>query len=221
MKSQIHRKPLIMLGAGGHAKVLLSLAHILQLNVIGVCAPEFIEKGLKDWRGIEVLGDGYDLDGYDPTEFDLINGIGQRINDRKRRLIFEKFKSYGYFFPALVHPSASVDSSAILQEGVQVMAGAVIQVDSYIGNNVIVNTGASIDHDCRVGDHVHIAPGAVLCGTVSIADDVFIATGSCLSSGIKVGERAIVGAGVSVVRDVDSNKLILPAAIRQTALNMD
>lgn len=207
-------KSLILLGAGGHAKILLSLVQSLKLTVLGVCAPELIHKGIKQWRGIDVLNSGDDLNGYSPDEVDLINGIGQRADNDNRRRIFERFTAQGYYFPSLVHPNACVDSSVVLDEGVQVMAGAVIQVDACIGKNVIINTQASVDHDCIIDDNVHIAPGAVLCGTVTVSKGSFIATGVRVGPGVTIGESAVVGAGTSIVRDVPAKSLVLPAAVR-------
>ncbi len=214
-------KPLILLGAGGHAKVLLSLVQSLKLSVLGVCAPELIHNGIKRWRGLDVLGDGDDLKGYSPDAVDLINGVGQRVDNDNRRRVFERFTAQGYYFPSLVHPHACVDSSVVLEEGVQVMAGAIIQVDAHIGKNVIINTQASVDHDCLIDENVHIAPGAVLCGTVIVSKGTFIATGARVGPGVKIGESAVIGAGTSIVRDVKAKSLVLPAAVRYIGSTSD
>ncbi|CEG56247.1 acetyltransferase [Legionella fallonii] len=207
-------KPLILLGAGGHAKVLFSLIRSLKLPVLGICAPELVKNDIKSWRGLDVLGNGDDLKEYSPEEVDLVNCVGQRVDNDNRRLVFERFVAQNYYFPVLIHPNAWVDSFAVLEEGVQVMAGVVIQPDARIGKNAIINSQSSIDHDCIIGEHVHIAPGAVLCGTVTVAKGSFIATGARIAPGIKIGESAIIGAGVSVVRDVKPKSLVLPAAVR-------
>lgn len=214
-------KPLIILGAGGHAKVLLSLVQSLQLSVLGVCAPELVRDGINSWRGLQVLGNGDDLNDYSPADVTLVNGIGQRVDNNNRRRIFEKFKAQGYYFPALIHPNAWVDSCATVEEGAQIMSGVVIQADARIGKNVIVNTQASIDHDCTIEEHVHIAPGAVLCGTVRVATGAFIATGARISPGITVGNSAIVGAGAAIVRDVKPRFIVLPAAVQSRPLTSD
>ena len=203
---------LIILGAGGHARVLLSLIQALGLNVIGVCAPELAEQGLDRWRGIPVLDLTDDnLTAFPPSEVALVNGVG---NQAGRQALFENFKTQGYYFPVLIHPRACVDPTATLGEGTQVMAGAVIQVDTCISNNVIINTQASVDHDCIIDDHVHVAPGAVLCGHVQAGKGAFIASGAAVVIGINIGEYAVVGAGVSIVRDVEPGCIVLPAPVR-------
>lgn len=206
--------PLVMLGAGGHAKVLLSLAQAAGLNVCGVCDPELALQGINQWRGIKVLGGDDALDTLDPATTGLINGIGQLVGSTGRRRIFERLKTKGFRFPVLVHPTAWVDASAELKDGVQVMAGAVIQADATVGSNSIINTGASLDHDCCLGAHVHVAPGATLCGSVRVHDRAFIASGATVIQGLTVGEDAVVGAGAVLVRDLVARLILLGPAAR-------
>lgn len=208
-------KPLILLGAGGHAKVLLSLINALNLPVAGVFAPEL--QGQPLWRGVPVLGNGEDLSRFNPQQYQLVNGIGKKVGDTNRQRIFKHYHQQGYLFATLIHPQAWVDESAYLDEGVQVMAGAIIQADARIGCNVIINTHASVDHDCVVEDHVHIAPGAVLCGNVHIGHDAFIASGAHIIPGVRIAAESIIGAGASVVRSVETKSRILPARVRQLA----
>lgn len=210
--------PIILLGAGGHAKVLLSLIKALELPLLGVSAPELDSSGVDFWRGVKVLSKN-DLNDMSPNTVALVNAIGRRVGDSNhRQKIFEKFKTQGYYFPALVHPWAYVDPTAILKEGAQIMAGSMIQADVCIGQNVIINTHALVDHDSVIEDHVHIAPGAVLCGNVHIAKGAFVACGASLSQGIHIGEDTVIGAGVSIVRDVASGQLVLPASLRYSNL---
>lgn len=213
--------PLILLGAGGHAKVLLSLIRALNLPLLGVVAPEFEGTELNEWRGVKVLSKNY-LDDINPTDVSLVNAVGRRVGDNNsRERIFENFKAKGYYFPVLIHPHSYVDSSAHLKEGVQIMAGAIVQSDASIGQNVIINTRAVIEHDCTIEDHVHIAPGAVLCGNVYISKRAFVACGANLIQGIKVGEEAVIGAGASIVRDVASGQLALPAPMRYSSFTYE
>lgn len=209
--------PLVMLGAGGHAKVLLALAQAAGLEVLGVCDPELAEQGRDQWRGIPVLGGDEALDTLDPATIGLINGLGQLVGSTGRRKIFERLKAKDFRFPVLVHPAAWVDASAVLSEGVQVMAGAVIQADATVGSNSIINTGASLDHDCCLGAHVHVAPGATLCGSVRVHDRAFIASGATVIQGLSIGEDAVVGAGVVLTRDLSARKILIGPAARKKA----
>lgn len=210
---------LIMLGAGGHASVLHALALSAGHRITGVCAPELAASGAATWRGVPVLGDDTALANMDPSGVGLINGVGQLVGSRARQTVYGRMKGSGFRFPALIHPTAWVADSVGLKDGVQVMAGVIIQPDSTIGENSIVNTNASIDHDCIIGRHVHIAPGATLCGGVSIGDGAFIGAGSTVIQNMAIGKDAIVGAGAVVIQDLESGTKLIGAAMRR--MNQD
>ncbi|MGY2285380.1 acetyltransferase [Pseudomonas gingeri] len=208
-------KPLVLLGAGGHAKVLLSLIQASGLELLGVCDPALSLQGVTLWRGIRVLGGDDALDVIDPLSVGLVNGVGQLVGSSGRHSIFVGLKKKGFYFPSLVHPAAWVDSTAVLQEGVQVMAGAVIQADVSIGANSIINTRSAIDHDCCLGADVHIAPGATLCGGVHVGAQAFIATGATVIQGLTVGEGSVVGAGAVLVRNLLARQILLGPTARE------
>ncbi|MCI8210378.1 acetyltransferase [Pseudomonas sp. S25] len=206
--------PVIIMGAGGHAKVLLSLLHSLRAEVAGVCDPALgADKG-GVWRGIPILGGDEALQSVNPSEVLLVNGLGQLVHGTRRQKLYEALIARGFTLPSVIHPAAWVDHTAYLDDGVQVMAGAIIQADARIGSNSIINTGAVIDHDCIIGRHAHIAPSSVLCGSVSVGDGSFIAAGATVIQGIAIGELAVVGAGVTVVRDIPDGQVILGAPVR-------
>lgn len=205
------RLPLLLLGAGGHAKVLLALLTALGQQVSGICDPVLARQNAKEWRGVPVLGDDDALAAVDPTSVGLVNGIGQTVGGTARRQLHERFKAMGFHFPSLVHPAAWVAAEARLADGVQVMAGAVVQPDCEISENVIINTCAGIDHDVLIGAHAHIAPGASVCGGAIVGAGAFVAAGATVIQGITVGEGAVVGAGVALVRNLPANEILLGA----------
>lgn len=201
--------PFILLGAGGHAKVLLSLAHSLNLTLLGICDPNLAKQGVQLWRGVPVLGNDEVLANYSPDEVYMINGVGPAIGRTTHQDIYEKMCRKGFSFPCLIHPQATVDPDAFIADGVQVMAGAVIQADSYIGENTLINTLSSIDHDCKIGSHVHVASGVSICGNVKIGGGALVAVGAVIAPGIIVGDNAIVGAGVALVRNLPPGQILL------------
>lgn len=207
-------RPLILLGAGGHAKVLLSLLRALNRDVMGICDPGLAAQSLADWRGARVLGDDAALDQIDPAGVELINGMGQLTSNCYRQMLHQKMKQKGFVFATVIHPAAWVDESAQLAEGVQVMAGAVIQADCVVAEGSIINTKASVDHDCRIGEHVHIAPGATLCGGVVVGREAFIGSGATVIQSKTIGSQAVVAAGAVVARDVPAGQLLMGATAR-------
>ncbi|RCW71163.1 UDP-perosamine 4-acetyltransferase [Marinobacter nauticus] len=202
---------IILLGAGGHARVVLDALLAAGLNVNGVVDPSLA--GTNDyWRGVPVLGNDQDLLELPPHDIELVNGIGSIPGQTLRKEVFRKFTSAGFNFRTVIHPSAIIGSEVKLMPGAQLMAGAIVQADSLIGENTIVNTGARVDHDCSIGSDVHIAPGAVVSGGVQIGVDTHIGTGASIIQGIILGKNVLVGAGTAVVRDVpDDARIVGPS----------
>ncbi len=194
------RLPLIVLGAGGHARVLIDALRILGREIIGVTAPQ---PSALPW-GIAYLGTDDIITEFEHSTVELVNGVGSVGRSGLRERLFTTFKQRGYRFTRVRHPTAVIASDVEEGEGVQIMAGAVIQTGTRLDEDVIVNTRASVDHDCRVGAHVHIAPGVVLSGGVQVGASSHIGTGAAVIQNIHIGLRSVVGAGAVVVRDVQS-----------------
>ncbi|MGE5607178.1 MAG: acetyltransferase [Bacteroidota bacterium] len=193
--------PVIVLGAGGHAKVLIDILRLRNISILGVVCPKS-----NDEYGLNIpwLGEDEILVNYLNQSIRLVNGIGSVKATLKRREIFEKYKKLGFNFSSVIHPSAVIAADVKLGEGVQIMAGAVLQTGSQIGENTIINTKVSVDHDCIIGAHVHLSPGVTLSGNVYIGNGTHVGTGANIIQGIKIGEGSLVGAGGLVIRDVKS-----------------
>ena len=196
------QRPVILLGAGGHAKVVMDLLMGSGRKVIGVCDPNLARQGIGVWRGVATLGDDSAIHQYAPELVELANGMGSLPGSQSRKRLHLAFSQQGYCFATLVHPSAVLGTGVKLGQGVQVMAGCVIQADTCIGDSTIINTAAQVDHDGRIGSHVHIAPGAVLSGEVIVEENAHIGPNATLIQGKHIGRGAVVGAGTIVLRDI-------------------
>ena len=207
-------KPLVMLGAGGHAAVLAEILLEQKQPLIAVVAPESIPAnsplvGLKHITSDEQL-----LNTYSSEEVDLVNGLGSIPGNNLRWKLFEFFSAKGYRFASVISLKANLSSYLELAEGVQIMMGAQVQTNASIGKNSIINTGAIVEHDCKIGAHNHLAPGVTLSGGVMTASQVHIGTGASVIQNIQIGEQAVIGAGTTVVKNVPAQQTIIPAAIR-------
>ncbi len=202
-------KPVILLGSGGHARVLLNLLRRLQVEILGITDP--LRTVSDDFFGIRILGDDTAVLQYTAEQIELVNGLGSLPKDAGLRAgLFSKFQQSGYHFKTLIDPTAFVAADAELAEGVQVLAGVIIQAGTIIAENCIVNSGAIVEHDCRIGRHAHIAPGAVLCGGVEVGDHVHIGSGAILIQGVRLGAQSVIGAGSVVTRDIACRQIVYP-----------
>jgi UDP-perosamine 4-acetyltransferase len=205
-------KPIIIIGGGGHAKVIASTIRALGHSILGFTDPN---ERQNDLFGIVRLGNDAALSAHHSSHVLLVNGIGCTRPGSLRASVFHKFKNLGYSFATLIHPSAFVAAEANIGEGSVVFAGAVVQAGVSIGRNAIINTKASVDHDSNIGDHVHLAPGVVISGGVKIGDDAHIGVGATLIQGITIGTGVMVGAGAVVLRDTPPHSTVwgVPARI--------
>ncbi|MDI6880641.1 MAG: acetyltransferase [Desulfitobacteriaceae bacterium] len=207
--------PVIVIGAGGHAKGLLETLLEQGINVLGFTDAAFPE-GKTDFMGVPVLGTDEIVSNYAPQAVQLVNGVGSVQDISKRKDIFVNFKQLGFNFAEVIHRTAVVSGWTSLGEGVQLMAGAVVQPGSSVGDNTIINTKTAVDHDCLIGSHVHLSPGVTLSGGVEVGEGVHIGTGATVIQGIRIGAYAFVAAGAVVVRDVPAGARVMgvPAKIR-------
>lgn len=201
-------RPVIILGAGGHAKVLISSLKTLQREIIGILSPEEIRLG-QSIAGICIIGDDDKIFEYSIDSIELVNGLGSVSSPEKRKDIYMKFKKAGYSFASVIHPTAILTNNIQLGEGVQIMAGAIVQTECVIGDNILINTGAVVDHDCKIGSHSHIAPGAVLSGGVEVGAMSHIGPAATIIQGIKIGFGAVIGAGAVVITDVPHGQKVV------------
>lgn len=193
------QKGIVILGTGGHARVLLEALKLSGQTVVGFTDLEMKSDYI---MGIPFLGGDDTVFSYQPHEILLVNGIGSVTVSDRRRNLFEKLVRRGYQFANVIHPSATISESLKLGKGSQIMAGAILQAGCCVGDNTIINTRAAVDHDSVIGDHVHLAPGVILSGGCIIGDSVHIGTGAIIIQGIKVGARSLIAAGSVVVRDI-------------------
>lgn len=200
-------RPVIVIGGGGHAGVVIDLLRLREHEVVGVVDPALV--GSTDHcHGVELLGDDSVVISHDSQAVALANGVGSTASTDGRAAVFQKFSNKGYAFLTLVHPSAVVASNVKLGEGCQVMAGAVLQCGVTLAGNVLVNTRAAIDHDCRIGANVHVAPGATLSGNVVVEDDVHIGTGAVVVQSVTIGRGSHIGAGAVAAQDLPAKSLV-------------
>ena len=209
---QSTQSPLFVIGAGGHAKVVIATAQ--SMLVIGASTSDGSSRSFHSmWPEILVGDDnpathgrrllGITVEGDSASALDnpFVSAVLAIGNNSARARLFQPARCR---FPTLVHHQAIVHDSVRIGVGSVVFAGAIIQPDTVIGALAIINTAASVDHDCVLGDAVHIAPGARLAGGVTVGARSFIGIGAVVAPGITIGDDVIVGAGAAVVRDIPS-----------------
>jgi len=202
----------LLVGGGGHASVLLEILIEQKINILGYVSPTRAAHQ-KLFSNLHWFKSDDDILQFEKSTIKLVNGIGSLPGNALRAGFYNKYKEIGYSFATLISKDASVSAYAYLEEGAQVMRGAIIQTGTSVGCNSIVNTGSIIDHDCSIGPNNHIAPGVSISGQVTSKANVHFGTGSSVIQSININENVVIGAGTTVTKDVEKNTVCYPARI--------
>ncbi len=198
--------PVIVLGAGGHARVLVDL----------MCAGRayFPVAALDDGDadsvlGVPVVGAASDLTRLRGEGFDhAALGIGSVQDHKRRRRYWDQLVAAGFALPNLVHLRATVEPSATMGTGNQVFAGAVIGSAVVLGDDTIINSGTVVSHDCVIGSHTHISPGALLAGGVQVGENTLIGMGVTIYLGVRIGSNVVIANGSHIMKDVSDGTIV-------------
>ena len=178
-------RSLLILGAGGHGKVVLDVADSMKCYK----AIHFLDDGKEigiEVLGHEVIGKISECHLHSSSYTDAIVALG---NNQVRLELTKKLKALGYQIPILVHPTSVVSQYANIKEGTVIMPQAVVNADARIGMACIINTGAVVEHDCVVGDGAHIAYRAVLGGGAKVGSKVLVDIGKVVGRNTQIADR--------------------------------
>lgn len=185
-------KEVIIIGAGGHGKVI---ADIIEKN--GDKVYGFLDDSTdkSEIMGYPVLGKTEDCKKYKDKEFFIAIG-----NNSVRKKIVLKYSEIRYY--TAIHPMAIISRDVKIGEGTCIMAGCVINADTKIGKHSIINSGSVVEHDNVLENFVHLSPGAVLCGTVRVGECTHIGAGVTVKNNVSITGETIIGVGAAVVSDI-------------------
>ena len=203
-KQYLNYERLLIVGCGGHSKVVTDIAtsqgylNISYLNAMG---------GDERFLGRQVIH--YDLSGYEDAFFVAIgdNSVRQRVTadflakNPRARLI------------SLIHSSSVVSKNTSIGKGVVVMPLCVINHSTVLGDGVVINTRSSVDHDCTLHDFSSVAPGVSMGGNVWVGERSAVSIGATIKHGVRIGRDVVIGANSLVLSDIEDSCVVygLPA----------
>jgi sugar O-acyltransferase (sialic acid O-acetyltransferase NeuD family) len=196
---------LLIIGAGGHGKVVADIARQMgKWRDIAFLDDLFPGSHMVcEWK---VLGKTTEVNRFREQYPEAIVAIGA---NSLRLEIQKEMSRAGFQFPVLIHPDASVSPLTSIGPGTVICPQAAVIIGCRVGVGVIVNTGASIGHDCLLEDGVHVAPGVRLAGGVSIGESSWIGIGATVKECVSIGHGVIVGAGSTIIRDIPNEVTVV------------
>ena len=211
----IEKTPVVILGAGGYAKVVFEiLSTHSDLNVIG-CTDKALglsERSPGEEAALPILGDDDVLPDLAAKYFGLraVIALGPELVEARRRLI--RILDLENISPITArHRTAVISTTAKLGAGTVARAGSIVSAGTTVGRHCILSLGASIDHDSRLGDNVFVGQGAKISSYAEIADHVVVEMGAKINSRVQVGEGARITGSAFVNTDVPDHAVVVGA----------
>lgn len=197
-------KQLAIIGASGHAKVIIDIVEKEGKHQIA----GLIDRSYRENESVL----GYPVIGRDEALPSLIiehkiDGVIIAIGDNYiRSKVAEKLTQICCelkFFSA-IHPTVSIAKDVLIGDGTVIMAGVSINSSCEIGCHCILNTNSSLDHDATMADFSSLAPGGTIGGNVRVGKYSAIGIGATIIHNVNIGEYTVIGAGSTVLKDTES-----------------
>lgn len=199
--SKSKTKGVVIIGGGGHARVVYSI--IKALN-------DYHYRGYSDNNDNGSIPDYLGNDDMILNNSEKYNNLAlgisyvHRVTDKLRRNLIEKFLKHDQFtFPSIISKNSFIDNNVLVGDGSVIVNGSIINTGTVLDKFCVVNTNASIDHDCKIGFNTQVSPGVTILGNVEIGNDVFIGAGSIIMDDISISDNIIVGAGSLVNKNLE------------------
>lgn len=187
------KNSLIIIGAGGHGKVIADIA--IKLGYTDI---KFVDDNLTGFcMDFPIVGKTCDITALNKENTDFVIGVG---NNGVRKKISE---SYNVNWVTLIHPSAQISINVDIGVGSVIMALAVVNANTTIGKHCIINSCSVVEHDNIIEDFVHISPKAALGGAVHVGKGSHVGIGSTVKNGVSICDSCIIGAGAVLVKNAD------------------
>jgi len=194
--NQKNLNSLLIIGCGGHAKVITDIA--LSMGIKDLIYQD-VNPEKKRFLGNNVINK--EINNYSDYFFVAIG------DNYLRESVTQHFKKRNpkAVLSTLIHPSSIVSDTCSIGKGTVVMPLCVINSYSKIGQGVIVNTKSSLDHDNNLLNYSSIAPGVVTGGNVKIGSRSAISIGTIIKNNVEIGSDTVIGASSYVNKNILSN----------------
>lgn len=185
---------LIVIGAGGHARSLITLLENCGHDIYGIYDDNSQKEKYEAIYGYNLIGKLSDC----RRRNSIVLGIG---DNRLRSQLRDRFQN-NLLKKNLIHPLSIIENRVNVGSSNQIYAMVYINSGVIIGHNNIINTGAILEHEVSIGSHNHISVNAVICGRSSVGSYCFIGAGATIIDKVSVCDNVTIGAGSIVIESI-------------------
>lgn len=208
MNRQIN-KPVIIIGGSGHGCVIEACIkdnrnryNDLEWEIAGYCNDFDTEVD-----GYPVLGKLEDI----PRLIDegyyfawAVHLIGKNHATAK---LFESIDIPDNRWATIIHHSAFIDDTVILEPGVFIMYNAYIAPRTHIGKCTMIKANTNIGHDVNIGAISHIAMGSIIVSCVNIGYCSDVAVGATVLAHNDIGDFAMLAAAGLATHSIPNEEI--------------
>ena len=193
-------------GYGGHGLEVEELARVINLKENRWEKIIFVDDAKDKIDNEKIFSFEDIISKYSPKDIEFMTGIGEPVIREK---LYNKVKEKDYCFAILVHPSASVAESAVLEEGTMVAHNAFVSIKAHLFTNALVQPLACVHHECSVGRNSVVSTSAVMGGNSSLGYNSLIGLGASFKQGISVGNVSVGGMGAVGIKNVSDRVMVV------------
>lgn len=166
------------------------------------------EKTGNKLEGIDIISFNEFFGNFETADHWFISGISKP--DKRRESIFKlKKKIKSARFATVIHRSAVIMQSVMIEDGVYIGGNATIGIGSEIKEHSVVNFNCSIGHDTLIDRYTVLSPGCIISGKTSIGKISFLGSGAITYPKVNIGSNCVISAGAIIARNVKDNSRVI------------
>lgn len=196
MKGKMINKPLVIIGGFGHGCVIEACVNDnrTRFNDFEWEIKGFCNDYDEEVDGYPVLGKLCDIPRLLNEGYYFAWGIHLVGRTIKTSQVFESINIPDERWATIIHKTAFIDPSVILEPGVFIMYNAYIAPRTRVGKCSMIKANTNIGHDVIIGPVSHIAMGSTVVSCVEIGYCCMVAVNSTILANSKMGDFSTLGA---------------------------
>lgn len=198
---------LLIFGAGGQAENAFEVCSVLGVGVVGFVDETVSQQPHPRHHDVTIFPSVEAAIEQHEVRF-LFVAIGEGW--RRAQVITRMAETTaGLELISLIHPSATVSSTANIGAGSIVMPGAVVGANVSVGQGAIIGANSVTAHDCTIGDFASIFAGVSIGGGSRVGEMSTVGLNAAIREKVTVGRNVVIGAQAFVGKDFDDNSVIV------------
>ena len=202
-------KPLIIIGGAGHGSVIEAC---LKDNRKRYSDLEWDLKGFcndydKEVDGYPVLGKLTDIPKLIEQGYWFIWGIHLIARNYKTAELYDSLKIPKDRLATVIHQSAFIDDTVVIEPGCLVMYNAYIAPRTHIGESTMIKANTNIGHDVKIGRLSHIAMGSTIVSFGEVGECADVAVSATALAHTRIGNYSMLSASALATHNIPDGEI--------------